>query len=131
MRSRGSATSSTTQRYASMMPWSGTPFRKNGGSRQPKAPTSTAWRVSSTASGSAAQLVDTRMRFAGTPPAIRPSIAARRSATENEGPSPVVPNGVTPAQPASSNRRAWRAKVGMSIASDSVSGVSSAGQMPR
>jgi hypothetical protein len=29
-----------------MMPWSGTPFRKNGGSiRQPNVPDATAWRV--------------------------------------------------------------------------------------
>ena len=53
-----------------------------------------------------------------------------RSATENDGPSPVVPNSVTPEQPAVSKRRAWAAKRAMSMLPSARKGVSMAGQMP-
>ncbi|KNZ32320.1 MAG: hypothetical protein AD742_12505 [Methylibium sp. NZG] len=113
------------------MPCSGTPFKKNGGSsRQPCTPRSVACLVSATASGSAAQLVEARMRAAGTPCATSPSSAAMRSATVNDGPSPVVPKGVTPVQPASSSDLQCAAKAGTSMFSAASSGVSNAGQMP-
>ena len=70
------------------------------------------------------------MRPAGTPRATSPASASMRSATLKDGPSPVVPKGVMPVQPASSRRSAWEAKRGMSTPSFSSSGVSSAGQMP-
>ena len=114
------------------MPWSDTPFKKKGGSiRQPWAPTSSACRVSSSVSGSAVQLVDTRIRSAGTPLAISASMASRRSATENEGPSPVVPKGVTPPAPSCRSALTCAAKRVWSMFRSASRGVSSAGQMPR
>src|SRR6186713_3063172 len=130
-RSGRSAVASMTCDIASTMPASDTPLKKKGGiSKAPQAPTSCAWRVSAMVSGSAAQLTETRMRAAGTPPAIRASTASRRSVTENEGPSPVVPKGVTPPQPASIKERAWAAKRVWSMLPSARSGVISAGQMP-
>ena len=88
-------------------PGRGTPLRKNGGSiRQPQAPTSCAWRVSSSVSGSGGAAGGHHDARAGMPPADQRSTASCRSAIENDGPSPVVPKGVTPAQPRAISARA-------------------------
>ena len=79
-------------------------FQKNGGSTRHAAhPACTPWRVSAMVSGNAAQPVAATRRSPGMPPASNASMPASRSATENDWPSPVVPNGATPSTPRASN----------------------------
>jgi len=71
-------------------------------------PSAIAWRVSATVSGIAGKPVPSAICSAGMPAFSSASVAARRSAAENDGPSPVVPNGTRPSQPCSISHSPWR-----------------------
>ena len=129
---RGSATRSITCAYQANRPSSVGCFQKNGGStRQAAVPLCTAWRVSATVSVRAAQPVAATIRRAGTSAASSASSPTRRSSSENDWPSPVVPNGAMPSTPCAKRRCTWAAKRAWSTAPSRVSGVSVAHHRPR
>jgi hypothetical protein len=89
----------------------------------PRQPSSVAWRVSATVSGSAAQPVPGMRRVGSIPATTSASSAVLRSATDIEFASDVVPNTASPSAPSSSSWRQTATKRSVSTDRSGAKGV--------